>query len=82
MTQTEPRKGSGNTEHLLMCLLVICVASQVVLEVKNLPAIVGNVRDPSSIPGLGDPLEEGMATPSSILAWRIPWTEEPVGLRP
>ena len=65
-----------------MCLLVICVASQVVLEVKNLPAIVGNVRDPSSIPGLGDPLEEGMATPSSILAWRIPWTEEPVGLRP
>ena len=24
-----------------------------------------------------DPLEEGMATPSSILAWRIPWTEEP-----
>ena len=27
-----------------------------------------------------DPLEEGMATPSSILAWRIPWTEEPGGL--
>ena len=26
-----------------------------------------------------DPLEEGMATHSSILAWRIPWTEEPVG---
>ena len=26
------------------------------------------------------PLEEGMATPSSILAWRIPWTEEPGGL--
>ena len=26
---------------------------------------------------LGDPLEEGMATHSSILAWRIPWTEEP-----
>ena len=28
-----------------------------------------------------DPLEEGMATHSSILAWRIPWTEEPAGLR-
>ena len=28
----------------------------------------------------GDPLEEGTATPSSILAWRIPWTEEPGGL--
>ena len=31
--------------------------------------------------GWGDPLEEGMATRSSILAWRIPWTEEPGGLR-
>ena len=29
--------------------------------------------------GWGDPLEEGMATHSSILAWRIPWTEEPGG---
>ena len=29
------------------------------------------------IPGWEDPLEEGMATHSSILAWRIPWTEEP-----
>ena len=28
-----------------------------------------------------DPLEEGMATPSSNLAWRIPWTEEPGGLQ-
>ena len=28
-----------------------------------------------------DPLEEGMATHSSILAWRIPWTEEPSGLQ-
>jgi len=28
-----------------------------------------------------DPLEEGMATHSSILAWRIPWTEEPDGLQ-
>ena len=31
--------------------------------------------------GGGDPLEEGMATHSSILAWRIPWTEEPGRLR-
>ena len=28
-----------------------------------------------------DPLEKGIATPSSILAWRIPWTEEPDGLQ-
>ena len=31
--------------------------------------------------GRDDPLEEGKATHSSILAWRIPWTEEPGGLR-
>ena len=33
--------------------------------------------DPGSIPEWEDPLEEGMATHSSILAWRIPWTEKP-----
>ena len=35
------------------------------------------------VPSLGqeDPLEKGMATHSSILAWRIPWTEEPGGLQ-
>ena len=33
-----------------------------------------------SIPGGEDPLEEGMDTHSSILDWRIPWTEEPGGL--
>ena len=32
-------------------------------------------------PGSGDPLEKVMATHSSILAWRIPWTEEPDGLQ-
>ena len=38
-----------------------------------------NAGDLSSLPGQEDPLEEGMATHSSILAWRIPWTEEPGG---
>jgi len=33
------------------------------------------------IPGLGRSLEEGKATHSSILAWRIPWIEEPGGLQ-
>ena len=44
--------------------------------VKNPPAMPD-----SWVPSLGreDPLEEGMATHSSILAWRIPWTEEPGG---
>ena len=32
-------------------------------------------------PGLEDPLEKGMATHSSILSWRIPWTEDPGGLQ-
>ena len=45
--------------------------------VKNLPASAGDLRDSGSIPGSEDPLEEVMATNSSILAWRIPWTEEP-----
>ena len=49
--------------------------------VKNLPAKAGIIRDTGSIPGQEDPLEEGMATHSSILAWRIPWTEEPGGLQ-
>ena len=41
----------------------------------------GDVRDTGSIPGSEDTLEEGMTTHSSILAWRIPWTEEPGGLQ-
>ena len=40
-----------------------------------------NAGDLGSIPGLRRPLGEGMATPSSIPAWRIPWTEESGGLQ-
>ena len=36
-----------------------------------------NAGDPGSIPGWEDPLEKGTATHSNILAWRIPWTEQP-----
>ena len=45
--------------------------------VKNLSAMQG-----TQIQSLGqeDPLEKGMATHSSILAWKVPWTEEPGGL--
>ena len=42
--------------------------------VKNQPANVGDFREGC------DPLEKEMATCSSILAWKIPWTEEPGGL--
>ena len=48
--------------------------------VKNPPVNAGDTRDTGSIPGSEDPLEKGMTTHSSILAWRIPWTEEPGGL--
>ena len=57
-----------------LAILASCVAQMV----KNLPAMwktwVWSL-------GLEDPLEKGMATHSSILAWRIPWTEEPGGLQ-
>ena len=49
--------------------------------VKNPPASAETQE--MQVPSLGreDPLEEEMATHSSILAWRIPWTEEPGGLQ-
>ena len=50
------------------------MASLVAETIKNLPAM-----QETQVPSLGgeDPLEKGMATHSSILAWTIPWTEEP-----
>ena len=47
--------------------------------VKNLPGNVGDKGDLGLIPGWEDPLEEGMATHSSVLGWEIPWMEEPGG---
>ena len=51
-------------------------ASQVALGVKNLPAVQEPRETQVRSLGWEDPLEEGMATHSSILGWRIPWTEE------
>ena len=48
------------------------------LVTKNPPAAARDARDKRSIPGWGDPLKEEMATHSSILACKIPWTEEPI----
>ena len=54
----------------------------VALEVKDPPVKAGGtVGNTGSIPGRGSSLEEGTATHSSILAWRISWTEEPGGLQ-
>ena len=59
-------------------LLVFAVWSSLMAQmVKNLPA----VGEPQvQFLGWEDPLEKGMAALSSVLAWRIPWTEEPGGL--
>ena len=51
------------------------------LVVKNLPANSEDVKDASLSLGQGDPLEEGMATLSRILASSVPRTEEPGGLQ-
>ena len=48
--------------------------------VKNLPANTGDIRNKVQSLGREDPLKE-MAAHSSILAWRILWTEEPGGLQ-
>ena len=47
---------------------------------SKVKASASNTGDPGSIPGSGRSPGEGMVTHSSILAWRIPWTEEPGGL--
>ena len=56
-------------------------ASQVVLGVKNLPTNAGDLRHSGSILGWEDLLEQERATHTSILDWRLPWTEEPGGLQ-
>ena len=56
-------------------------ASQAALAVKNLPASAGDIEMWVQSLGQGDPLEWEMATHSSTLAWRVPWTEEPGGLQ-
>ena len=56
----------------------MCQASLLAQSLKNLPAM-----QETCVQFLGqeDPLEKEMTTHSSILAWRIPWTEEPGGLQ-
>ena len=65
-------------DSILLSLVSTCRDSLITWLVKNPPAM-----QETWVQSLGweDPLEEGMATYSSILAWRIPWTEEPGGLQ-
>ena len=66
---------------VLMVLMHFPWASQVALVGKNPPANIGHIRDVDLIPRLGRPPGEGNGNHSSILAWEIPWTEEPGGLQ-
>ena len=50
--------------------------------VKNPPHDAGDIRTTGVVLGPGRPPEEGMAAHSNVLAWRIPWTEEPGGYSP
>ena len=71
---------SGNkaqASEFLKCSLCDLWASQVVLVVKNLSPNARDIREWSSIPGSRRASRRGYGNPSSSLAWRIPWTEEP-----
>ena len=60
-------------------VVILQYISQVLLVARtHLP--IQETRDTDSFPGSGSSAEEGMATHSSIVAWRLPWTEEPAGL--
>ena len=71
----EPRQLEGKGGQLIK--VPSSVASQVAQMVRNLP-VIGKTWVQSL--GREDPLEKGMTTHSSILGWRIQWTEEPSGL--
>jgi len=72
--------GGGQNKRLLLYTLLYYGASQVALAVKNLPASAKDTGDTGLIPGLEKSIGGGKATHPSILAWRIPWTEESSGL--
>ena len=64
----------------MMAVYLFQGVTQVALVLKNSPANAGDLKDLKSIPGWGrSPAGGSSATHSSILAWRIPWTEEPKG---
>ena len=67
--------------HLYFCFCAVpCCFFPGGTAVKNSPADAGDARDVGSVPELGRSSEVGNGNPSSILVWKIPWTEEPGGL--
>ena len=67
----------ADSRRQFMQVLSLSWAFQMAPVVKNSPANTEDIKDGGSIPGLGRFPEKGKATHSSILAWKIPWTEEP-----
>ena len=75
-----PSMGSHRVRHHWSDLAVVAAAASM-WAVKNLPVTQESQEMWIRTLGWEDSLEEGMATHSSILAWRIPWTEDPGGLQ-
>ena len=71
--------------HVIMLIIahsrVTLQGFQTALVVKNPPANAGDIKMWVQSLGQEDPLEKGIATHSSILAWKISWTEKPGGLQ-
>ena len=72
---------SANRRKLFSNVFGMCVGFPGGSNSEESACSTGNTEDEDSIPGLERSPEEGMATHSSILAWRIPWTEEPSRLQ-
>ena len=77
----EPGSYSSSTEQKNLAAVGLPEGFPGGTVVKNLPANAGDAGHLGLILGSGTSMEEGMATHSSVLAWRIPWTEEPDGLQ-
>ena len=75
------RQAGPGAERERVLLVAACKASQVVLVVRNLPVSAGDIRDEGSIPQSGRSPGGGSGNHPSVLALRIPWTEEPGGLQ-
>ena len=65
--------------HIIAHSCVTLQGFQTALVVKNPPANAGDIKMWVQSLGQEDPLEKGIATHSSILAWKISWTEKPGG---
>ena len=66
--------------HFSVCVFLFCISQSTFLD--TFWVAQRNAGDSGSISHEEDPLEKGMATHSSILAWRVPWMQEPGGLQP